>query len=216
MASSIIVHAEPFFLKVLAVLGCDAPDNQQLHKLQRQLSADLQAIEQKVNSGIAGISSGEWLTIKRVLIYWADEVLTDHIRDWDDYTLEQEYFGEKHRAWKFYVEGEEAIPTSGSDVAEIFYLAAVLGFCGDIEDAFREELRQEMPGGHQDKTEARRYWITQLQRLLRHESSGDIQGEPLEGDVAPLDSVMFWQAGFATLLISTLLFLITLGLKLRG
>lgn len=211
MASSIIVHAEPFFLKVLALLACNAPDNQQLHKLQRQLTADLQAVEQKVNSGIAGISSGEWLTIKRVLIYWADEVLTDHIRDWDDYTLEQEYFGEKHRAWKFYVEGEESIPTSGSEVAEIFYLALVLGFVGDIEDAFKEELRKEMPGGHQDETEARRYWATQLQRRIRHESSGDIQGEPLEGDVAHLSSGTFWQAGVATLLISTLLFLITLG-----
>ncbi|MCP4171815.1 MAG: hypothetical protein GY758_13685 [Fuerstiella sp.] len=57
-----------------------------LHRLQRQLTTDLHAIEQKVNSGAAGISSGEWLTAKRVLVYWADEVLTRHIRDWDDYS----------------------------------------------------------------------------------------------------------------------------------
>lgn len=216
MASSVIGLAEPFFLNVLGLLDQPAPDAQQLQKLQRQLSADLQAIEQKVNSGVAGISGGEWQTVKRVLVYWADEVLTAHIRDWDDYTLEQAYFGEQNRAWKFYVEGEEAIPTSGSEVAELFYLAIVLGFVGDIGDAFREELRTEMPGGHQDEAEARRYWATQLQRRIRHESAEDIQGEPLKGDVEPIGGGGFWKAGLAAFLISALLFLITLGWTFLG
>ncbi|MEQ9406579.1 MAG: DotU family type IV/VI secretion system protein [Fuerstiella sp.] len=216
MATSVISLAEPFFLKVLQLLEFDAPDRDHLHRLQRQLTADLQAIEQKVNSGVAGISGGEWQTVKRVLVYWADEVLTRHMRDWDDYTLEQEYFGEQNRAWKFYVEGEEAIPTSGSEVAELFYLAIVLGFEGDIEDAFKEELRQEMPGGHQDDAEARRYWASQLQRRIRHDSAGDIQGEPLEGDVEPLGSNTVWKAGLASLLISALVFGIVLMWAFRG
>ena len=216
MTISVIGLAEPFFLKVLGLLDQAVPDGQQLNKLQRQLTADLQAIEQKVNSGVAGISGGEWQTAKRVLVYWADEVLTAHIRDWDDYTLEQEYFGEQNRAWKFYVEGEQAIPTSGGEVAELFYLAIVLGFVGDIADAFKEELRTEMPGGHQDVAEARRYWATQLQRRIRHDSTGEIQGEPLEGDVEPLNSGAFWKTGMAAFLISTLLFLIMLGWTVLG
>jgi len=217
MANTVISLAEPFFLKVLGLLEQAAPDGQQLHKLQRQLTADLQAIEQKVNSGlVGGISAGEWMTIKRVLVYWADEVLTNHIRDWDDYTLEQEYFGEQNRAWKFYVEGEEAVPTAGSEVAELFYLAIVLGFVGDIEDAFKEELRTDMPGGHQDENEARRYWATQLQRRIRHESPGDIQGEPLEGDVEPLSTGGFWKSGMAALMITSLIFLIVLCWRFLG
>ena len=216
MATSVISLAEPFFLKVLGLLEHPAPDSQHLQKLQRQLAADLQAIEQKVNSGVAGLSGGEWQTIKRVLVYWADEVLTNHIRDWDNFTLEQEYFGEQNRAWKFYVEGEEAIPTSGSEVAELFYLAIVLGFVGDIEDAFKEELRTEMPGGHQDEAEARRYWAGQLQRRIRHDSPGDIQGEPLDGDVDPLNSGVFSKTSLAAFLISALLFLITLGWTIFG
>ncbi|MCP4173099.1 MAG: DotU family type IV/VI secretion system protein [Fuerstiella sp.] len=211
MAASVIGLAEPFFLKVLGLLAQAAPDEQQLHKLQRQLMADVQAIEQKVNSGVAGLSGNEWQTVKRVLVYWADEVLTAHIRDWDDYTLEQEYFKEQNRAWKFYVEGEQAIPTSGSEVAELYYLAVVLGFVGDIEDAFKQELRVEMPGGHQDPAEARRYWATQLQRRIRHEAAEGIQGEPLEGDVEPLSSNAFGKAGLAAFLITLLLFLILLA-----
>jgi len=125
--------------------------------------------------------------------------------------LEQEYYGEQNRAWKFYIEGEEAIPTGSSDIAEIFYLAIVLGFEGDIEDAFKEELRIEMPGGHQDEVAARRHWAMQLQRRIRHEAQGDIQGEPLDGDVEPLASPMFFTTSLALFLISLLIFIIVLG-----
>jgi hypothetical protein len=102
MAESIIGLSEPFFIKVLKLLETEAPDSQHLSKLQQQLTADIQAIQQTVNSGKAGISAGEWETVKRVLVYWADEVLTRHIRDWDDFTLEQEYFGEQNRAWTWH------------------------------------------------------------------------------------------------------------------
>ncbi len=211
MPTSAISLTEPFFLKVLRILEQPAPQSSELGRLQRQLTADIQAIQQKVNSGIAGLSGGEWETIKRVLVYWADEVLTHSIRDWDDHTLEQEYYGEQNRAWKFYIEGEEAIPTGSSDIAEIFYLAIVLGFEGDIEDAFKEELRIEMPGGHQDEVAARRHWAMQLQRRIRHEAQGDIQGEPLDGDVEPLASPMFFTTSLALFLISLLIFIIVLG-----
>jgi len=216
MSKSAISLTEPFFLKVLRLLEVGATDEVALTRVQRQLTGDIQAIQQKVNSGQVGLSAGEWDTIKRVLVYWADEVLTASIRDWDDHTLEQEYYGEQNRAWKFYLEGENAIPTGSSDVAEIFYLAIVLGFEGDIEDAFKEELRQEMPGGHQDEAAARNHWATQLRRRIRHEAAPDIQGEPLDGDVEPLASPSFFTASRAVFLISLLIFIIVCAWRLSG
>ena len=216
MAESIIGLSEPFFIKVLKLLETEAPDTGQLNKLQQQLTTDIQAIQQTVNSGRAGISAGEWETIKRVLVYWADEVLTRHIRDWDDFTLEQEYFGEQNRAWKFYVEGEEAVATASSEVAELFYLALVLGFEGDIQDAFRDELRKDLPGGHQDAASARRHWASQLQRRIRTEAQSDIQGEPLTGSVDPLGSSTLWKSSLAAFLIALLFFVIVFCWNARG
>ena len=215
MTTSVISLAEPFFLKVLGVLDQPIREDHELHKLQRRLTADLQAIEQRVNAATVPVSQGDWQTIKRVLVYWADEVLTSALQNWDDYTLEQEYFGEQNRAWKFYVEGEEKISTSGGEVAEFFYLAIVLGFIGDIEDAFTEELKAPMPGGRQDEHEARRYWARQLQSRIQQHPLGSIQGEPLEGDVEPLSSNKAWQTGLAAFLIALLMFLITLGWNLQ-
>jgi len=211
MTVPIITLAEPFFLKVLDLVNQPATGVDQLPQLQRHLTAELQAIEQKVNSGIASVSSGEWQSLKRVLIYWADEILTTHVTDWQNYVLEQEYFGEKNRAWKFYVEGEQCIPTGSSEAAELFYLAVVLGFKGDIEGAFKHELNRELPGKKNDINQARRFWATQVQRRIRHESSGDLQGEPLEGNIAPLARGDALNAGFATFLLGTLALIVVSG-----
>lgn len=211
MPTSVINLSEPFFLKVLSLINQPATDPEQLPKLQRDLSADLQAIEHKVATGAAGISPGEWQSLKKVLIYWADEVLTSHIPVWENYVLEQEYFGEKNRAWKFYVEAEQSIPTGSPATAELFYLATVLGFNGDIEGAFKYELSQELPGGKPDPAEARRYWASQLQRNLRQDPGTDLQGEPLEGDVDPLSGGGTLKSGFAVFLISLMALLIVFG-----
>ncbi len=210
-STSVISLAEPFFLKVLGLVNQRSADPEQLPHLQRQLTADLQAIEKQVASGGAGISPGEWQSLKRVLVYWADEVLTAHITEWQNYVLEQEYYGEKNRAWKFYVEAEKCVPTGSSEAAEMFYLAAVLGFVGDLEGAFKYELGQDLPGHKSDPAEARRYWAEQLQRRIRHESVGDIQGEPLEGDVEPLRGDGVLKSGFAAFLISALALLVVFG-----
>ena len=114
MTVPLISLAEPFFLKVLDIVNQPASSPDQLPQLQRLLTADLQAIEQKVISGIATVSTGEWQSLKRVLIYWADEILTTHVPDWQNFVLEQEYYGEKNRAWKFYVEAEQCLPTGSS------------------------------------------------------------------------------------------------------
>ena len=215
MSNTVIGFAEPFFLKVLHLLDqTQVPDGQQLRGLQQDLKADLGDIERSVISGKTGLSAGDWEIIKRVLVYWADEVLTVHLGDWADYTLEQEFFSEQNRAWKFYVEAENAIAAGNSDVLEFFYLAVVLGFEGDIADAFREELRVEMPGGHQDPAKARDHWAKQLQSGIRYEApQAAPNGQPLLGDVKPPapGSSRFLTAGLVTFLISLLVFLIVMG-----
>lgn len=219
MTVPLISLAEPFFLKVLDIVNQPASSPDQLPQLQRQLTADLQAIEQKVISGIATVSTGEWQSLKRVLIYWADEILTTHVPDWQNFVLEQEYYGEKNRAWKFYVEAEQCLPTGSSEAAELFYLAVVLGFRGDIEGAFKYELGTELPGKKSDVNEARRYWAAQVQRRIRHESSGDLQSEPLEGNVQPLAGGGVLKAAIASFLIGTLTLIIVVGwwlLQSRG
>ena len=211
MTVSAISLAEPFFQKVLELVNQPVSGTELLPQLQRQLTSDLQAIEQKVNSGIANVSAGEWQSLKRVLIYWADEILTTHVTDWHNYVLEQEYYGEKNRAWKFYVEAEQCVPTGSSEAAEMFYLAIVLGFRGDIEGAFKYELGTDLPGKRTDINEARRFWSAQLQRRIRHDSSGDLQGEPLEGDVEPLHGDGVLKAAFAMFLLGTLSLIIAVA-----
>lgn len=211
MTVPLISLAEPFFQKVLDLLNQPVSGAELLPPLQRQLTADLQAIEQKVNSGIANVSAGEWQSLKRVLIYWADEILTNHVTKWEDYVLEQEYYGEQNRAWKFYVEAEQCVPTGSSEAAEMFYLAVVLGFRGDIEGAFKHELGVDLPGKRSDINEARRFWSAQLQRRIRHDSTGDLQGEPLEGNVEPLHGDGVMKTAFALFLIATLLLIIVAG-----
>jgi len=211
MTVPVINLAEPFFLKVLQLINQPLAGSDQLAKLQKQLSIDLQAIEQKVHSGASTVSSGEWQSLKRVLIYWADEVLTRHVDDWQDYVLEHEYYGERNRAWKFYVEAETCIPTASSETAELFYLAVVLGFVGDIEGAFRHVLEKEMPGRKTDPVEARRVWAMDLQRRILHQASSDLQGEPLEKNVEPLGGDGFRKSAMAAFFISALALIVVTG-----
>jgi len=211
MTVPLISLAEPFFLKVLDLINQSATTSDHLPQLQRNLMADLQAIEQKVNSGMTSITTGEWQSLKRVLIYWADEVLTTHMTDWENFVLEQEYYGERNRAWKFFVEAEQCLPTGSSEAAEFFYLAIALGFKGDIEGAFKHELNSELPGKKSDIHEARRYWAVQVQRRIRHESSGDLQGEPLEGDVEPFAGDGMFKSALAALLLATLALVVVTG-----
>ncbi|MCA9057585.1 MAG: DotU family type IV/VI secretion system protein, partial [Planctomycetaceae bacterium] len=148
--------------------------------------------------------------------YWADEVLTAQISDWQNYVLEHDYFEERNRAWKFYVEAEQCIPTGSPASAELFYLAVVLGFVGDMEGAYRHELGQDLPGGRSDPTEARRHWAAQLQRQIQNESAGSLQGEPLEGDAEPVSGEATYKAGVAVFAISMLIFVIAGGWLVFG
>ena len=217
MVTSAISLAEPFFLKVLGILDQIVPHTQDLPTLQSQLTAELADIEREINKGVTDdLSMADWDTVKQVLVYWADEVLTNHIKAWNDYTLEHKYFGERDRAFKFYVLGEKTIATSSSSVAEFFYLAIVLGFKGRIDEAFLDRMDRDMPGRNQGREhsvrdEARRHWARQVQQRIRHLTTGEVEGEPLQGDVEPIGTTAFLSVGLATFLISLLVFAISLG-----
>lgn len=154
---------------------------------------------------------------RRALVYWADEVLTLATPDWKDITLEFDFFAEKNRAWRFYEFGERAARNSPSDVIETWYLCLVLGFEGDIGEAFREHLHQPLPGGCTNSTDARQAWAAELARQIRQKSQSDLPGEPLSGGVQPLTGGT-WLQTLSTCLFVAAVALVVLGaiwLKLR-
>ena len=152
---------------------------------------------------------------KRGLIYWVDEVLTLADPDWKDITLEFDYFAEKNRAWRFYEHGERAARSSSADVVEAWYLCLVLGFEGDIGEAFREHLHQPMPGGANSSTEARQAWAQDLAKLIRKQSSADLAGEPLSGGVEPLMGSAWLQTMAACLFVVTVAGIVLLAISLK-
>lgn len=132
------------------------------------------------------ISSNDWQTARKALVYWADEVLTVAAPDWQNILLEREYYETRSRASAFYVEGERNGLNGSPDVVETFYLAIVLGFVGDISDAFRNHLKRDLPGGTSDPNAAREAWARQLEQRIRQAETPEISGQSLEGHVAPL------------------------------
>ena len=98
MAESIIALAEPFFLKSLSLGGDKKNDHTgDLPRLQKELSGELQSIEQKVLSGELRVTTAEWQSLKEALVYWVDEILTHHFSEWQNYVLEHEYFKQKNQ-----------------------------------------------------------------------------------------------------------------------
>lgn len=210
MANSVATLTEPFFLKVLTLINHNkSPDDSQLMDLQRRLKQDLQLIEHRITVENTGLPSAEWRNLKAMLIYWADEVLTNHMPAWENYALEYDYFEQKNRAWKFYEQGESVVASSSPIIAEHFYLALALGFIGDIQDGFRE-LGRDLPGSRNDATEARSAWARQLERQIQNDAVAKAPDEPLEGDAEPVPGEGLYKAGLATFTICMLILIISL------
>ena len=178
----------PVFQRVLDLL--DRVDKGQRPDLQTERNEIRNEIEEAEKTAMAPSSRvrlEDFQVAKEGLIYWVDEVLTQAFPEWKDILLEVEYFGPpRKRAWKFYVEGETKARHASPDVAETWYLALVLGFQGDIRDAFKNHLNREMPGGSVSEVESRTIWAKQFEQRIRDTMPGDIPGEPLVGHVAPL------------------------------
>jgi hypothetical protein len=208
MSRSLVRLAEPFFLKVLALVN--QPGNcspEELENLQRKLMADLQSIESRLLAD-QPTGSPDWEVGKRLLIYWADEVLTLRFPDWQDLVLEHRYFEEKNRAWKFFLEAEEGIPRSSGGLPELAYLSVVLGFEGDLEEAFRR-LQRDLPGNSHDIAEARRAWTRQLQRLIQMDVVDGPEPKPLEGSAEPLAGETTFTIAIASFILSAILLIVT-------
>ncbi len=189
----------------------ERPDLGEEKKLIRM---DLDALS-SMASNKPGQRSEDFELVRRALIYWVDEVLTLAQAEWKDMTLEFDYFGEKNRAWRFFEYGERAARVSSSDVIETWYLCLVLGFEGDIGEAFREHLHQPLPGGSSTSSAARHAWATELARLIRKPTLPELSGEPVTGGVEPLIGSTWLQTMAACLFVVSVGFVVLVAIFLK-
>jgi hypothetical protein len=134
---------------------------------------------------LSAVSQVEYELARRALVYWIDEVLTIADSNWQRMTLEWELFNSQNRAYKFYVDGELEAKRSSANVIELWYLCCVLGFEGEIVNAFSEHLNQPIPP-ETGEEEFRRQWIGGLASQIQREQFADLPEQPLEGDLRVL------------------------------
>jgi hypothetical protein len=175
-------------------------------RIQRQLEdAEMAA------SGSESIRVEDFRLAKQGMVYWVDEVLTNANRRWTGDTLEWQYYESNDRAWRFYLEGEQRARRATADVAELWYLLLVLGFEGDIHNAFHEHMNNPFPP-ELTAEDARGQWAAQLAQQIRQHGVAELPQPTLEGDVRPLTgarnlrtAVMWFSALFVTFVILLLL-----------
>ena len=149
------------------------------------------------------------------IVYWIDEVITNVDRKWLSDTLEWDYYETNDRAWKFYVEGERKARRKSADLAELWYLLLVLGFEGDIENAFHEHMNEPLPPDTTPE-ESRKNWAIQLSQQIRETNVSDLAGPPLEGDVRPLVGVQMLRTAATWFAVLLLAFVVLLAWYLVG
>lgn len=159
-------------------------DQVDLPAQRMQIRRELEDAEMTASSS-SSIRTEDFRLAKQGLVFWIDEVLTVVDRKWISDTLEWEFYESNDRAWKFYVEGEQKARRSTADVAELWYLLLVLGFEGDIQNAFYEHMNNPFPA-EMSPEEARRRWAVQLAQQTRQQRIPELPRPSLEGDVRPL------------------------------
>lgn len=157
------------------------------------IRGELEAAAATADSHESPVSGDEFQLAKQGLIYWIDEVLTVADPAWQTMTLEWHYFQSLDRAWKFYVDGERQALRSSPDVIELWYLALVLGFEGDIRNAFDEHLNEPLSVDSSDDQE-RQDWARKLERQIRQHKPKDLQPTKLEGNVMTLSGGLHLKA----------------------
>lgn len=146
---------------------------------------------------------------RRVLTYWVDEILTNASpSEWKGMTIEFDNFGERNRAFRFYEFGERVARNGSTDLVETWYLCLVLGFEGDIGEAFREHLHQPLPGGVNSSVQARQKWAEMMARQIRKPNSVEMSGEPLSGGVEPLMGPIWLKTMAACLFVASVTFVV--------
>ena len=156
-----------------------------LRQERDHIRGELEAAAATADGHESPVSGEEFRLAKQGLIYWIDEVMTIADPSWQTMTLEWHYFQSLDRAWKFYVDGERQALRSSPDVIELWYLALVLGFEGDIRNAFDEHLNEPLSSESSDDQE-RQDWARKLERQISQHKSADLQPVPLQGNVMTL------------------------------
>lgn len=132
---------------------------------------------------------------KRALVFWVDEILTLNDPNWEHHTLEWHYYQSHDRAWLFYVDAETKARRASADVIEVFYLALVLGFEGDIADGFHR-VGNPIPA-EMSEEQARSRWAEELAREIPQKQKSPPPAKPaLEGDVHPLWGASMFKGAF--------------------
>ena len=186
--------------------------NADLKETRADLKSRLDQAERQAVSPASRVTEVEWKYSKRVLIFWLDEVLTIANPQWQNITLEWEYYGTRDRAWRFYYDWETEAKRSTPNVAELWYLCLVLGFEGDIGNAFAEHLNSPIPIGI-SADEFRKQWASELSRLIAPMEARALEKIPLQGTIEPL--VWDERLGNAIRWAGVLLFVTVVLLALR-
>ncbi|MBO12524.1 MAG: hypothetical protein CMJ68_17400 [Planctomycetaceae bacterium] len=179
-----------------------------LRQERDHIRGELEAAAATADGHDSPVSGEEFRLAKQGLIYWIDEVMTIADPAWQTMTLEWHYFQSLDRAWKFYVDGERQALRSSPDVIELWYLALVLGFEGDIRNAFDEHLNEPLSSESSDDQE-RQNWARKLERQIRQTKSTDLQPVPLQGNVMTLSGGLHLKsaAGWSLTLIAVAILL---------
>lgn len=174
---------------------------------RNRIRGELQDSDITVASPDYAVSRDDYNIAKRALVYWVDEVMTVADHRWKDLGLEIEFYGTRDRAWEFYVRAETEARNRHPDVVETFYLALVLGFVGDIRDAFLNQMRgRPLPGNVEDPEKARQLFGKDLSRQIRQAQPGSGPPAPqLMGDVRPLLGGKLFSVAMGSLVLALLL-----------
>lgn len=187
-------------------------------KLERyRIREELQRAQENASRVAGKVRPADFELARQVLVCWTDEVLTNAYPAWQEATLEWEYFNTQDRAWNFYVVGETKARNASGDVIELWYLALVLGFEGDIEDGFAKMNRNDFPPAGVDDKVARQLWAKELERQIpRRQSLGELAKPALTCNVLPLRGAAFFVTTLQWAGALFLLFCILVVFKLRS
>ena len=205
----------PTFHDVLDVVTrIERGESVELSRERTRIRSVLEEAETRASSDNYSVRAEDFRLAKVAMVYWIDEVLTVADRNWQSITLEWEYFGTRDRAWRFFVDGEIKARKSSPDVVEVWYLCLVLGFEGDIINAFQEHLKDSR-FEHLSPEECRRAWASELSQQIRQQKIPEIPGQPLQGDVRPLTGALTLAAALKWAAAFLVVFLILLIINLK-
>ena len=185
MTPEFTLLVNPIIRRIIDLVDRVRVGSAELKETRGDLKAMLDQADRQAATTGSRVTEVEWKLSKRVLVFWLDEVLTIANPQWQSITLEWEYFGSRDRAWRFYYDWETDAKRSTPNVAELWYLCLVLGFEGDIGNAFAEHLNSPIPIGISAE-DFRRQWAGDLVRLIVPLESRTLEKIPLQGTIEPL------------------------------